>query len=90
MLTQKNSCTERLLMKFRIIGKVEDKKVIASGNKIKELRRLNKVYGEGNWRKIKGNSMIELEDGSKYQAEIHWYEAHGIGKKEYKIKRFLN
>ena len=77
-------------MKFRIVGKVVDKKVIASGNKIKELRRLTKICGEGKWRKIKGIAMVELEDGSKYQAEIHWYEAHGVGKKENKIKRFLN
>lgn len=60
-------------MKFKIVGKVEDQEVIASGNKIKEIRRLNKIYGEGKRRKMKGNVTIELEDGMKYQAEIHWY-----------------
>ena len=76
-------------MKFRIIGSVKDEEVIASGKKIRELRRLNKIYGEGKWRKMKGNATIELDNGSKYMAEIHWYEAHGLGKKEYKIKRFI-
>lgn len=77
-------------MKFKIVSTLSGIKVISTGRKIKELKRLNKIYGQGRWRKLKGNATIELEDGSKYLAEIHWYEAHGIGKKEYKIKKFLN
>ena len=78
------------LMKFKIVSTLSDVEVIAIGRKIKELKRLNRIYGRGRWRKIKGNTTIELEDGSKYLAELHWYEAQGIGKKEYKIKKFLN
>ncbi len=77
-------------MKFKIVGSIDKIKVVASGKNIKELRRLKKVYGEGRWRKLKGNATIELENGSKYLVEIHWYEAHGIGKKEFKIKKFIN
>ena len=77
-------------MKFKIIGTISDIEIVATGKSIKELRRLKKIYGEGRWRKLKGNATIELEDGSKYLAEVHWYEAHGIGKKEYKIKKFIN
>ena len=77
-------------MKFRIIGTLSDIEIVATGKKIKELRRLKKVYGEGRLRKLKGNANIELENGLKYLAEIHWYEAHGIGKKEFKIKKIIN
>ena len=77
-------------MKSKIIGTLSDIEIVATGKKIKELRRLRKVYGEGKWRKLKDNATIELENGSKYLAEIHWYEAHGIGKKELKIKKFIN
>jgi hypothetical protein len=77
-------------MRFKIIGTLSNIEVIATGKKIKELKRLNKVYGEGRWRKLKGNATIEVENGTKYLVELHWYEAHGIGKKEYKIKKFLN
>jgi hypothetical protein len=77
-------------MRFKIIGTLSNIEVIATGKKIKELKRLNKVYGEGRWRKLKGNATIEVENGSKYLVELHWYEAHAVGKKEYKIKKFLN
>jgi len=76
-------------MKFKIVGLIEDEEIIASGKKIRELKRLIKIYGEGKWRKMKGSATIELDNGSKHMAEIHWYEAHGIGKKEYKIKSFI-
>ena len=74
-------------MHFTIIGEITEVETIASGRGIRELRRLNKVYGRGRWRKRKGLARIRLSDGTSCRAEIHWYEAHGIGAKEHKIKR---
>jgi hypothetical protein len=62
---------------------------IAKGRGIRELKRLVRHYGKGNWLKKKGFGRARLESGAIVNAEIHWYEAHGIGKVEYKIKRFL-
>ncbi len=76
-------------MHFKIIGKIREIETIAVGRGIKNLNRLNKVYGGTNWRKSKGVCQIELEDGAVLEAEVHWYEGHGIGKKEIKIKRYL-
>ncbi|BAY77509.1 hypothetical protein NIES25_39710 [Nostoc linckia NIES-25] len=76
-------------MNFEIIGDISNIEIIAVGNSIRELERLRKIYGSGRWRKLKGFATISLDDGSIYEAELHWYEAHGIGKKEIKIKRFL-
>lgn len=76
-------------MNFEIIGDITNIEIIAVGNSIRELERLRKIYGSGRWRKLKGFATISLDDGSIYEAELHWYEAHGIGKKEIKIKRFL-
>lgn len=73
-------------MDFEIIGKIKDTKQIASGSSIREQIRLNKMYGEGRWRKIKGYAKIRLNDGTIHNAELHWCEALGIGKKEFKIK----
>lgn len=76
-------------MNFEIIGEITNIEIIAVGNSIRELERLRKTYGSGRWRKLKGFATISLDDGTIYEAELHWYEAHGIGKKEIKIKRFL-
>ncbi|MFW9261336.1 hypothetical protein A4S05_23215 [Nostoc sp. KVJ20] len=76
-------------MNFQIIGDITNIEIIAVGNSIRELERLRKTYASGRWRKLKGFATISLDDGSIYEAELHWYEAHGIGKKEIKIKRFL-
>ncbi len=76
-------------MNFEIIGDISNIGIIAVGNSIRELERLRKTYGSGRWRKLKGFATISLDDGSIYEAELHWYEAHGISKKEIKIKRFL-
>lgn len=76
-------------MNFEILGSITDTEVIAVGSSIREVGRLRKAYGSGRWRKLKGIATIVLNDGSIYQAELHWYEAHGIGKKEFKIKRLL-
>jgi hypothetical protein len=74
-------------MHFKIIGPITDAEVIATGTAIRERKRLWKMYGKGRWRKMKGTALVEFADSSTLSAEIHWYEAHGIGKKEYKIKR---
>ncbi len=76
-------------MGFEIIGAITDIETIAVGRSIREIARLRKVYGAGRWRKRKGIAMVRLSDGTICEAEIHWYEAHGIGKKEFKIKRIL-
>jgi len=76
-------------LNFRIIGEINDIETIAVGNSIRELERLRKVYGSSRWRKLKGIATIQLEDGTVYRAEVHWYEAHGLGKKEMKIKYIL-
>jgi hypothetical protein len=73
-------------MHFTIIGEITEVETIASGTQIRELKRLKKVYGPGRWRKKKGVALIRLGDGSACRAELHWYEAHGIGPREYKIK----
>ena len=77
-------------MGFEIIGPISDVETIARGSSIRELRRLRKAYGRGNWRKRKGIAQIRLDYGPEGKAELHWYEAHGIGKKEFKIKRLLD
>lgn len=76
-------------MPFQSLGPIGSIEVIAIGRSIRELPRLQKVYGKGRWRKLKGFAKIELEDGTVWDAELHWYEAHGIGKKEFKIKQVI-
>ncbi len=76
-------------MDFKILGDIIAIESIAVGSGIRELKRLNKFYGKGNWRKLKGVAKVRHSDGTTARAEIHWYEAHGIGRKEYKIKRYL-
>ena len=77
-------------MNFEIVSEIIEIEVIARGTGIHELRRLRKFYGFGNWRKLKGIARIRLSSGSVKLAELHWYEAHGIGKKEIKRKRYLD
>jgi hypothetical protein len=73
-------------MKFEIVSEIINIKTIAAGSSIRVLPVLNKKYGKGRWRKKKGIATVKLKDGSFRLAEIHWYEAHGIGKKDLKIK----
>ena len=77
-------------MYFEVLGEIEDVETIAAGRGVRDLARLRKAYGPGNWRKLKGTAWVRLPDGAQRQAELHWYEAHGIGKKKIKIKRFLD
>ena len=77
-------------MKFRILGWISHAETIAQGTGIRELPRLRRVYGLGNWRKRKGTARIQLDNGDIRLAELHWYEAHGIGRREIKRKRYLD
>lgn len=76
-------------MDFQIIGTISDVDTIATSSGIREIARLRKRYGRGRWRKRKGIAEIRLADGEIVRAEIHWYEATGIGRKEFKIKHLL-
>ena len=76
-------------MDFEIIGNIRHPETMAQDFRIRELKRLQAVYGSGRWRKRKGEATIRLADGTLLDAEVHWYEAHGIGKREFKIKRYL-
>ena len=77
-------------MKFEIIGKITNVETIVVGSSIREITRLRKFYGAARWKKLKGIAMIRLADSTICKAEVHWYEAHGIGKKEIKLKRILD
>ena len=77
-------------MNFKIVGKIEHERTFAAGSKIREIARLRKVYGQGRWRKRKGIVKVQFQDGTIRTAEVHWYEATGIGRKEYKIKHFMD
>jgi len=74
---------------FEIIGEITSIETIAIGSSIRDIARLRKFYGRGRWRKRKGNAAVRLSDGTLCLAELHWYEAHGIGREEIKIKRIL-
>ena len=75
---------------FEVISQIEDIEIIAVGNKIRDLEWLRKTYGSGRWRKLKGFARVRfLDDGEEFEAELHWYEAHGI-EKELKRNRYLD
>ena len=76
-------------MDFEILGDIQSIENIAESRGIREIKRLNRVYGKANWRKRKGIAKIRLEDGTVRLAELHWYEGHGKGRKETKIKKYL-
>jgi len=77
-------------MYFEIIGEIENIEEIAAGGRIRDIMRIQKQYGTGRWRKLKGLAMVRLQSGKIRKAELHWNEAHGIGKKKMKIKSFLD
>jgi hypothetical protein len=74
---------------FEIIGEISGAETIATGSGIRELARLRKYHGRGRWRKRKGIARLRLAAGEIVVAEVHWYEATGIGKREFKVKRIL-
>ena len=76
-------------MEFEILGEIWDIETIAEGRGVYIRRHLDRIYGKGRWRKRKGIARIQFSDGSTCIAEIHWFEAHGIGRKDFKVKREL-
>jgi hypothetical protein len=76
-------------MRFEILGEISQIETFATGSAIREIARLRRIYGRARWRKRKGVARIRLADGSDHLAELHWYEASGIGRKEFKIKNLL-
>lgn len=74
------------MMDFEIIGKISQIETFAVNTSIRELERLQQQYGQGRWRKRQGIATVQLLDGTIHTAEVHWYEAHGIGRKEFKLK----
>jgi len=76
-------------MEFKILGQIRDRETIATGRGVYIRRYLERTYGKGHWRKMKGTASIELADGTFCEAEIHWFEAHGIGRRDFKIKRVI-
>lgn len=77
-------------MVFEIVGSIESVEVMASGHQIRDRHRLRTRYGGRRWRKLKGVATVRLSDGRLMRAEVHWYEAHGIGPVLRKIKRFVD
>lgn len=77
-------------MDFEVVGEISQVETIAVGTTIRDLPRLQRVYGRGRWRKLKGVALVRLRSGRIREAELHWYEAHGIGRKEIKRKRYLH
>lgn len=77
-------------MYFDLIGEITHVETFAVGSSIREIARLRKIYGRGRWRKRKGLAQVRLSDGTVRRAEVHWYEATGIGRRELKIKRFID
>ena len=76
-------------MKLEILDDIRDIETIATGQEVHIRRRLNRIHGKGRWRKRKGVATVRLDDRTVYDAEIHWFEAHGIGRREFKIKKIL-
>lgn len=76
-------------MPFEIVGEITEIETIATGRAIRDLQRLRRLYGSGRWRKLKV-ALVRLRSGAIRRAELHWYEAHGIGRKEIKRKRYVD
>ena len=77
-------------MDFELVSELMNVETFASGRGIRNLKRLNRIYGFAHWRKRKGIALIRLPEGSECRAELHWYEASGIGRKEMKVKWLLD
>ena len=78
------------MWKFEVVGEIQDIETIAAGPNVKARAFLRKTYGRGRWRKRKGIGMVRLPNGKLRRVELHWYEAHGIGKRDLKIKNYLD
>ncbi len=77
-------------MHFELVSEIASVVTITSGRGIRDLARLRRRYGAGRWRKRKGLAVVRLANGRHRRAELHWYEAHGVGRVKMKIKRFLD
>jgi hypothetical protein len=75
---------------FEVVGRIRNVETIAVGGRIRDIMRLRKQFGPGRWRKMKGIADIRLADGTIRPAEVHWYEAHGVGRRKMKVKQFLD
>lgn len=76
-------------MYHELVGEITNIETIAVNRSIREISRMEKRYGIGRWRKMKGVAHVRLQNGQIRLAELHWYEAHGIGRKRMKVKRIL-
>ena len=76
-------------MEFEILGEISDIQTIAKGRGVYIRRYLERVYGKGRWRKMKGIATVRLSDGTIFEAEVHWFEAHGVGRRDFKIKKAI-
>ncbi|MGC8492645.1 MAG: hypothetical protein ACP5SH_13000 [Syntrophobacteraceae bacterium] len=76
-------------MIFEIVGDITNVETIAVETGIRDINRLRRTYGQGRWLKRKGLALVRLADGTLWKAELHWYEASGLGRKEFKIKEFM-
>lgn len=77
-------------VQFDLVGPIEQIETIAAGRGVKVRFFLRKIYGRGRWRKLKGIAMVRLRNGQLRRVELHWYEAHGIGRRDLKIKRYVD
>lgn len=77
------------MTEFEILGEIRDIETVAAGRGVYIRRYLERTYGKGRWRKIKGIATVRFADGTICEAEIHWFEAHGVGRKDLKIKRVI-
>jgi hypothetical protein len=78
------------LRRFKLIAPVRNVEIIAAGRSVQSLKQLQRRFGQGRWRKLKGISVVEFDDGEIRDVELHWYEAHGIGKVWMKVKRYVD
>lgn len=78
-----------MMMEFEILGEIKDVEKIATGRGVYIRRCLERTYGKGRWRKMKGIATVQLADGTICEAEIHWFEAHGVERRDFKIKRVI-
>lgn len=77
-------------MKLEVVGSISNLEVVAAGTNVRVRRLLRKLYGQGRWRKLKGVATVRLRNGALRKVELHWYEAHGVGKRDIKIKHYLD
>jgi hypothetical protein len=77
------------MTEFEILGEIRDIETIATGQGVYIRRFPERIYGKGRWRKLKGRATVQFGDGTICEAEIHWFEAHGVGRKDFKIKRVI-